>query len=183
MSGRVSVTAPGGATRIVTLEELRPGRWTGSFTAEEPGLWRIADETRQTVVAVGPAAPREFADPVSTPAVMAPLVEATLGGILRLSEAGLPEIRRVAEDRRAAGRGWIGLAERRAHAVRDIRLTPVAPGWLMLLIASALVLVAWRIEGADRATAAKQGLIWRGMTCVNSRAAESIPEISLREAS
>ncbi|RMH51893.1 MAG: hypothetical protein D6686_03385 [Alphaproteobacteria bacterium] len=147
VSGRVSVTAPGGATRIVTLEELRPGRWTGSFTAEEPGLWRIADETRQTVVAVGPAAPREFADPVSTPAVMAPLVEATLGGILRLSEAGLPEIRRVAEDRRAAGRGWIGLAERRAHAVRDIRLTPVAPGWLMLLIASALVLVAWRIEG------------------------------------
>ncbi|MEM9199357.1 MAG: hypothetical protein AAGD12_16060 [Pseudomonadota bacterium] len=145
--GVVTVTAPDGEVFAVELTELQPGRWIGRFTAQAQGLYRIADSEREIVTAVGPAAPREFENPISTDAVMAPLVEATLGGALRLASTGVPEIRRVSQDRRAAGRGWIGVAERQAYAVRDIRFTPLAPGWLMLLLASALILAAWRVEG------------------------------------
>jgi hypothetical protein len=31
--------------------------------------------------------------------------------------------------------------------VRDVTLTPLAPGWLMLLLASGLAVAAWRVEG------------------------------------
>ncbi|MEM9048003.1 MAG: hypothetical protein AAGC92_04725 [Pseudomonadota bacterium] len=146
-AGVVTVTAPDGAVSAVALTELQPGRWVGRFIAEAQGLYRIADETAEIVTAVGPSAPREFENPISTAEVMAPLIEDTLGGAVRLISAGVPEIRRVSANRRAHGRGWIGIAEREAYAVRDIRLTPLAPGWLMLILASALILAAWRVEG------------------------------------
>lgn len=47
----------------------------------------------------------------------------------------------------ASGRGWIGLTDRDAYQLRDIREVALAPAWLMLLLSAALVLAAWRIEG------------------------------------
>jgi hypothetical protein len=145
-TGTLTVTAPSGGTETVAMDLRTPGRWSAEFLAGEQGLWKIADGTRTVAVAVGPAAPREFENPISTHEVLAPLVEASLGGALRLASAGVPDIRRVREGRLAAGRGWIALAERRAFLVRDIRLTPLAPGWLMLVLASLLLIAAWRIE-------------------------------------
>jgi hypothetical protein len=98
------------------------------------------------VAVVGPSAPREFEDPVSTGAVLQPLAEATHGGVLRL-EDGAPDVRLVREGRVAAGRGWIGLADRDAYQLRDIRQVDLAPGWLMLLLAGSLAFAAWRVEG------------------------------------
>ena len=74
------------------------------------------------------------------------MIEATGGGALRLAD-GVPDIRRVREGRRAAGRGWVGLSRREAYAVEDVRLTPLAPGWAMLLLSAGLMLAAWRVEG------------------------------------
>ena len=51
------------------------------------------------------------------------------------------------EDRVAEGRGWIGLADREAYQLRDIRQVELAPGWLMLVLSAGLVFAAWRIEG------------------------------------
>ena len=95
---------------------------------------------------VGPSAPKEFANPVSTGDVLAPLAAATRGGIKRL-EDGLPDVRLVREGRVADGRGWIGLADREAYQLRDIRQVDLAPGWLSLILAAGLVFAAWRIEG------------------------------------
>jgi hypothetical protein len=146
-TGDLSVTSPSGTETTVPLVRLAPGRWTAELQAPEQGLWRLSDAVHEVVAAVGPASPKEFENPVSTGAVLAALREATRGGELRLATAGVPEVRRVREGRRASGRGWIGLAERDAYSVRDITLTPLAPGWLMLLLASGLILAAWRVEG------------------------------------
>jgi hypothetical protein len=62
-------------------------------------------------------------------------------------ENGLPSIRMVREGRIAEGRGWIGLADREAYQLRDIRQVSLAPAWLMLLLAGAFAVAAWRIEG------------------------------------
>ena len=59
----------------------------------------------------------------------------------------MPDLRLVREDRVAEGRGWIGLADREAYQLRDIRQVDLAPGWLSLLLAAGFVFVAWRIEG------------------------------------
>ena len=95
---------------------------------------------------VGPSAPKEFENPVSTAEVLAPLAEATQGGVRRV-EDGLPDVRLVREGRVAEGRGWIGLADREAYQLRDIRQVDLAPGWLSLILAAGLAFAAWRIEG------------------------------------
>jgi hypothetical protein len=142
----VRVTAPSGAETVVPFTEVGPGQWQAVLDVAEQGLHRLDDGTMTAVAAVGPPAPREFENPISTPDLLAPLAEATGGAVVRLAGLGLPELRRVREARSAEGRGWIGLVRREAYAVEDVRLTPLAPGWLMLLLTAGLLVAAWRFE-------------------------------------
>ena len=79
-------------------------------------------------------------------AFLAPLVATMQGGILPI-EAGLPGIRAVREGRPAAGRGWIGITPRGAVVTEDLRISPLVPGWLMLILAAGLAVAAWLVEG------------------------------------
>ena len=65
---------------------------------------------------------------------------------MRLEE-GVPGIRTVRAGRPAAGRGWIGITPREAYETLDVRQTPMLPAWLVLLLASALIVAAWLREG------------------------------------
>ncbi len=140
------VTSPSGTEAEVAMTEVAPGRWEGRIEAEENGVWRLANGDLTAVAVIGPRAPREFANPVSTGDVIAPLAEAT-GGAIRRGEDGVPDIRLAREGRATEGRGWIGLSDREAYQLREIRQVTLAPGWLMLLLASGLAFAAWRIEG------------------------------------
>jgi len=142
----LEIVTPSGATRSAAFAPAGPGLWRTVLEVDEQGLYRLDDGELTAVAAVGPAAPREFADPISTFARLNPLIEATAGGALRLAD-GPPDLRRVREGRTPAGRGWVGLVRRDAYAVEDVRLTPLAPGWLMLLLTAALLVAAWRVEG------------------------------------
>ncbi len=102
------------------------------------------------MIAVGPAAPREFVDTMATGAVLAPILAATGGGMINLT-AGTPDIRSVSPGRTAAGRGWIGITPRGAYETQDIRLTALLPHWLALLAAAGLMVAAWLAEGRRRA--------------------------------
>jgi len=145
--GELSVTAPGGETNAFAFTEVSPGRWQARVSTTESGIYRLSDGVLHGVAAVGTAAPKEFENPVSSFAPLASLVDVTRGGELRLADVDVPDLRRVREGRTSAGRRWIGLARREAYVVRDIRLTPLTPGWLMLLLAAALAVGAWRVEG------------------------------------
>ncbi|MEM8789835.1 MAG: hypothetical protein AAGE76_16395 [Pseudomonadota bacterium] len=145
--GSVTVTSPSGEEQVLTLTEIGPGTYEGRFAAAENGVYRLDDGSIEAVTAVGPAAPKEFENPVSDTAPLAALVDATGAGALRLDDRGTPDLRRVRENRVAAGRGWLGLVRREAFDVDDIRLSPLAPGWLFLLLAAGLAFAAWRIEG------------------------------------
>jgi hypothetical protein len=142
----LEVVAPSGETRTVPFAPAGPGRWTATLEATEAGLHRLSDGELTGVAAVGPPAPREFENPISTTDILAPLASASAGSILRLAEAGVPDLRRIREGREASGRGWVGLFRREAFAVEDVRLTPLAPGWLMLLLTAGLLVAAWRVE-------------------------------------
>jgi hypothetical protein len=125
---------------------VSPGLWRGEIPEAENGVWRLVNGEQQGVAVVGPSAPKEFENPVSTGDILAPLASGTRGGIRRL-EDGLPDLRLVREGRVAEGRGWIGLADREAYQLRDIRQVDLAPGWLSLVLAAGLAFAAWRIEG------------------------------------
>jgi hypothetical protein len=142
----VTLTAPDGTEIVVPLEEVGPGRWQAEYEAAEPGLYRLTDGLLETVVALGPAAPREFEETIATDAKLAPLVETTRGGVLPL-EAGMPRLRDVGEGRNAAGRGWIGLTPRDAALTTDLRISPLIAAWLFLALVAALTIAAWLREG------------------------------------
>jgi len=74
------------------------------------------------------------------------VIDTMRGGAPRL-EDGLPQLREVSMGRPAAGRGWIGLTPRDAYETLNVTQTPILPAWLVLLLASALIVGAWLREG------------------------------------
>jgi hypothetical protein len=142
----VTITAPDGSTTVLPMIEIDPGRFEAEFTGPEIGLYRLENGDQNTVIGLGPAAPREFVNTIATPDILQPLVSATRGGILRL-EDGVPSVRSVRAGRVASGRNWIGITPRNAYEVRDVRLMKLLPGWLVLLLSSLLIVGAWLREG------------------------------------
>jgi hypothetical protein len=147
--GAVTVTAPDGAAVTLDLAETAPGRFTARWQAPAPGLYRLRSGEAERVVALGPAAPREYEAPVASEAPLAAAVAAS-GGASTALETGVPEVRQVRAGRPTAGRGWVGITPRGATATLDIRLRPLLPAWLWLLLAASLSVAAWLVEGRRR---------------------------------
>ena len=144
--GAVTVTRPDGTEEEVTLEETSPGRFEALYTGPDIGLYRLSEGDQEAVVGLGPAAPREFEQTIASGEALEPAIDGTRGGVRRLEE-GVPSIRAVGEGRPAAGRGWLGITPREAFETLDVSQTPMLPGWLVLLLASGLILGAWLREG------------------------------------
>ncbi|MGB2202531.1 MAG: hypothetical protein ACPH5G_14470 [Pseudooceanicola atlanticus] len=144
--GSVTITRPDGETEEIELNETSPGLFTGDYTGPEIGLYRLAEGELESVIGLGPAAPREFEQTIADGETLEPVVDATRGGVRNLSD-GLPALRDVRAGRPAAGRGWIGLTPREAYETRDVTQVPILPEWLVLLLASGLILAGWLREG------------------------------------
>ncbi|WP_323717235.1 hypothetical protein [Paracoccus aminovorans] len=152
-AGPVRITHPDGRTEELPLSEAGPGRFTARWTAPGPGLYRLADGDISRVLALGPAAPREFEETVASGAALGPLAEATRGAVLSLSE-GIPSLRTVREGRPAHGQGvtgpWIGITPRDAASVSGVTHRPLLPGWAWLALIAGLALAGWLSEGRGR---------------------------------
>jgi hypothetical protein len=144
--GALTITAPDGTETALTLPQVSPGKFQVEWQAPDMGLYRLEQDDLTRVIAVGPSAPREFEQTIASPDPLAPVVEPTNGGILRL-EDGSPDIRAVREGRVAAGRGWIGITPRGAYVTEDLRVAALLPGWLYLILAAGLAVAAWLVEG------------------------------------
>ncbi len=144
--GSVTVTRPDGEEVELALEEVSPGRFEAIYEGPQIGLYRLVEGEQTAVVGLGPAAPREFERTIASAGLLEPLIDTMRGGVMRLQE-GVPDIRSVRAGRPAAGRGWIGITPREAYETLDVRQTPILPAWLVLLLASALIVGAWLREG------------------------------------
>jgi len=144
--GPMVATAPDEReTRELSYEQVGPGRWQALLDGASEGLWRFSDGVLSAVSAVGPPSPAEYASPLATADLLAPLAEATGGKVAWLAE-GVPDVKLVPDGRRAHSRSWIGLHARDAYRVTGVRLTPLMPAWLAVLAVGLLMLVAWRRE-------------------------------------
>ena len=142
----LTITGPDGTVTELPLSPASPGRFATTFTGPEIGLYRLENGEQLSVIGLGPAAPREFIETIASATVLEPAINALRGGTIRIEE-GLPRIRNVRAGRPAAGRGWIGLTPRAAYETRDVRQTPILPGWLVLLLSAGLITAAWLREG------------------------------------
>ncbi|MEH6741079.1 MAG: hypothetical protein V7695_21400 [Sulfitobacter sp.] len=142
----LTITSPDGTVTELLLEPSAPGRFGATFTGSEIGLYRLENGDQVSVIGLGPAAPREFVETIADATILQPAVKALRGGVQDI-EDGLPRIRNVRAGRPAAGRGWIGFTPREAYETRDVRQTPILPGWLVLLLSAGLITAAWLREG------------------------------------
>jgi hypothetical protein len=143
----VDVTTPSGEQKKAALTADANGRATGVLPAEEDGLYRVSDSTRIAFAASGDLNPLEMADLRSTEQLMRPLAESSGGGIYRLSDGGLPQIRRVRAGRDTAGSGWLGLKANEDHIVTGVDQVPLLPAIILLLLGLGFTLTAWWREG------------------------------------
>ncbi|WP_018259799.1 membrane protein [Methylobacterium sp. WSM2598] len=146
----VTVTAPSGATRTLTLDPDRPGLFAATFEAGELGLHTLRSDSLVSFVSVGPANPRELVDVFSDTERLRPLAEATGGSVRRLAEAGggvvVPRLQ-IARSGRLAGAEWIGFRPSDSAVVRGVSVYPLALGLVALALLAAAVLAMWLVEG------------------------------------
>lgn len=146
----LEITRPDGGTERLELTEAGPGRFAGDWTAPEPGLYRLRSGDLRRVLALGPAAPREFEQTVASGEALSPLAEATGGAVMHLSD-GVPDLRPVRMGSSAHGSGvsrdWIGITPRDAATVNGLERRPLLPGWLWLILIAGLILTGWLVEG------------------------------------
>ena len=142
----VQVTAPDGTVTTVELKEDGSGLATGRLEVTAPGLYRLNDGSKSTLVAVGALNPIEYSDVAATPDLLAPQVDAEGGAIRWLGVDGVPAVRRVGADRTAAGRGWIGLRTNGDYVVTGVLSVPALPAALALIAIIGMLLLVWRRE-------------------------------------
>ena len=140
------VSGPERENTTLPMSEVSPGKYVAQFDGQENGLYHLRQGKLETVIALGPAAPKELENPISSDKVVGPFVKSTRGGVLRLSD-GQPSIRTVREGRVAAGRNWIGVTPRNAYVTTDIRLQPLGNALILLVLASFFAVFAWVREG------------------------------------
>ena len=150
----VVITSPSGKiSQHAFAPRTTSGGYDAIFESEEQGLFKMEMAGLKGVFAMGPASPKEFENPLSTPEILKPLTAITGGGIFWISD-GLPRLRHVETGRPAAGRKWFAITPRRAFDTFDVRKIPLAPPWLIAILAGVLLLAGWLFEGR-RANAAR----------------------------
>lgn len=143
----VTVTAPDGSSRSLKLTPTHGGLSAASLAIDQMGLYRVTDGSRTALAAAGPLNPVEFADVRTTAKRLAPVVAATGGGIFWVGGGKMPEIRRVAPNRVAAGNNWMGFRANGDYTVIGFSETPLLPALAALLLIAGGLLAAWRREG------------------------------------
>ncbi len=143
----VEITLPDGQIETLSLEPAEAGRAVGRLPATQAGLYHVSDGRRGTLAAAGPLNPVEFTDLRSTAEPLEALLKASGGGVVRLAEAALPDLRKVKPGRDRAGRRWLGLQANGAFLVTGVSQVPLLPAVLVLLLALGGAVAAWVREG------------------------------------
>ena len=147
-----TVTGPDGRATTVQLAPVAPGLSRATLAVDEDGLYRASDGEHVALAVVGPQNPVEFQDVVSTPDKLAPLAEATGGGVHRLARGAddpvaIPRVVAMQPSPSYSGSDYIGVKRAGASALIGVRQTPLAIGFFGLALLLGALVWVWRREG------------------------------------
>ncbi len=145
--GDALVTGPTGSTFAMPLAEADAGIWRAETEVPEYGLYSAENGDLRALVHVGPPNPREFAEVVSTPDLLAPVLEAGRGTARRVAGNAIPRIVPVRAGATAAGQGWIGLENAEASVLKGISRVPLFAGLIGLVLLMMATAAMWAREG------------------------------------
>jgi hypothetical protein len=143
----VTMTGPDGRQQVITLNPVAPGRAIAGIGVDKPGVYRFDDGERNAVAAVGNPDPLEFADVRATTEKLQPLVEASGGAMIWLSETADPDVRAVSPGRSMGGSDWVGIRRNGGYTVTGVDRYPLLPGIAIALLFLFAIGFAWWREG------------------------------------
>lgn len=120
----VQMIGPDDRLRVAPLVRSGEYRASARLRARGDGLYMLRAGGRTTVATVGNPAEMS-ADPAAV-AQLGAFAQKS-GGRLAWLEDGLPQLRRVLPDTRAAGPGWMGMIENRSGALIRVEQAPLLP--------------------------------------------------------
>jgi hypothetical protein len=139
--GDLTITAPDGKAVTLPMVQQGAGQFALTWAAPMMGLYRLKQGDLERVVAVGPAAPREFAEPLARGDGL------TLSGGVARIEQGLPSLRTIRAGRTTFGRDWLGILPRGATQTIGLKVNPLLPAWAWAILAALAALGGWLMEG------------------------------------
>jgi hypothetical protein len=150
--GPARLVSPSGKARDVTLQPAGPGLFRAMVEADELGLYRAVQGGLTALANVGPENPLEYRDVVSTTEKLRPLAEASGGSVRRIGAPGtaaivMPRVVAMRDSPLYAGSDYIGIRRAEASVARGVKLTPLALGWIGLLVLLGALVAAWAWEG------------------------------------
>ncbi len=143
----IRVTAPSGAVRRFTLTPDANGIARLRVEAGEEGLYRVEDGEHVAYASPLPIAAVELENPIRSAEPLRPLVSGSGGTVVDLAARPAPDVRLVRADRRAYGRGWIGIRDRGRYVVTGSERVPLLPPVVALALLLAALGFAWWREG------------------------------------
>lgn len=138
----LSVTRPDRSSFELPLTPIAEGLNTGVFTPDQIGVYRISDGKNETIFSRGNLMMPEYQEIAATSQKLAPLVTATGGQIMWLTQMPQPGVRFVTS-RQSGGKDWLALRESRAMISTGSTISPLVPKFALLLIIGSMLAYAW----------------------------------------
>jgi hypothetical protein len=123
--GAVTVTAPDGTERSLTLSSAGAGAYRAQMPATAPGVWKVTEGAMTTYAALGEANDEEYQDLAATADILRPLANT-----IWLGQTPNPDLAAM-------------LRRRDAKQVTGTRDAPLLPPLPAMLLAIALLAAAW----------------------------------------
>lgn len=144
----VSMTPPSGEVTTIQLKREEDGILRHKFKAQELGIYAFKDtEGMRKFAIIGDLDPPELRDIRTTAENMLPIITASKGTHIWLSETPRPQMRSLAAAQRYGGSNWLALKRNNDYTVTGIKNIALLPHWLLLSLLTLLALALWWREG------------------------------------
>ncbi|MGB4102150.1 MAG: hypothetical protein WBK91_09635 [Alphaproteobacteria bacterium] len=146
---RVTLTDPAGQTQTVALTpNPAQRRAEATVNVTTTGVYTVKHDSKEQIISIGDPNAKELQDLRTTDAILAPLADATGGGIFWLTDhPDNLKIERSSKSGRQYGSDWLGLRRNGQTATLGTRAADIIPAWAWVLLITATVMLGWRREG------------------------------------
>jgi hypothetical protein len=144
---QVQMALPDGTTQQIALTDQQ-GRLSAKLTLTQRGPVLLQWRGKEQLVLIGDPDAVELQEVMASDKPLLPLIEATRGGILPLSELSETiNLRRTEKGDRQAGQNWLGLVQNHQSVTLSASAQPLVPAWLWLILLMGCTMLGWRREG------------------------------------
>ena len=146
----VKMTMPDGQKKELKLTQTQGGLLEHFHRAEQTGIYRFETQDGHLRFAlVGEVDPPEFRNVLSSAKPLEPILSATGGKAIWLSDTPKPRVRLMRHGP-FGGRDWFALKDHQSYSVLGVEENPAIPMWLAIAVLVGLMLGTWFYEGRKR---------------------------------